>query len=396
MAPAINLIDVEYLAKHGHPWDQYEWLRANAPVFWHEEENGPGFWAITKYEDLCAVSQNPKVFSSSVTGPLIQDRDPSFFFGKDSMVFAMDGPQHERYRKLLARGFTPETLAVLRPRIREIAIEILTEARQKGTGDFVSEIALRLPAGLIAEMMGMPRQELEHLTDLVPSRHANDDTVASPEEMMGSFMEQLTYGQSIAEIKHKSPENDLASFWINSEVDGDRLTAEEFTWFFVFLLMEEGARVAMASGLQLLFDHPDQLAILMSDIDGHIETAVDEILRFSGPVPCFKRTAVEDVTMRGQNIKAGDSVMLFYASANRDEDIFENPNTFDITRNPNPHVTFGGFGPHECLGKHVARVEIAVMFKELLTMMPNITSNGEIERAKTNLVAAISYMPVKY
>jgi cytochrome P450 len=396
MAPAINLIDPEYFAEHGHPWDQYEWLRANAPVFWHEEPHGPGFWAITKYEDIRAISQNPKVFSASETGPLLSDRDPTSFFGKDSLLLAMEGPQHDRYRKLLERGFTPEKLNQLRPRIQEIAREILDAAMQKGTGDFVSEIALRLPAGLIAEIMGMPRQDLEHLYDLAPSRHTNDDTITSPEAVNDGLNQQLAYGQSIADFKRKSPGDDLASFWVNDDVEGDRLTDEEFKWFFAFFCMEEGARVTMASGLQLLFDHPDQREKLMSNIDGHIATAIEEMLRFSGPVISFKRTATEDTTIRGQHINAGDSVMLFYASANRDEDVFENPDSFDITRDPNPHVTFGGFGPHQCLGQNLARVEMAVMFKELLTLMPNIRSNGEFEREKSNLIAAIHYLPVTY
>ena len=396
MAPAINLIDPEYFAEHGHPWDQYEWLRANAPVFWHDEPHGPGFWAITKYEDIRAISQNPKVFSASETGPLLSDRDPTSFFGKDSLLLAMEGPQHDRYRKLLERGFTPEKLNQLRPRIQEIAREILDAAMQKGTGDFVSEIALRLPAGLIAEIMGMPRQDLEHLYDLAPSRHTNDDTITSPEAVNDGLNQQLAYGQSIADFKRKSPGDDLASFWVNDDVEGDRLTDEEFKWFFAFFCMEEGARVTMASGLQLLFDHPDQRDKLMSNIDGHIATAIEEMLRFSGPVISFKRTATENTTIRGQHINAGDSVMLFYASANRDEDVFENPNSFDITRDPNPHVTFGGFGPHQCLGQNLARVEMAVMFKELLTLMPNIRSNGEFEREKSNLIAAIHYLPVTY
>ena len=396
MAPAINLIDPEYFAEHGHPWDQYEWLRANAPVFWHDEPHGPGFWAITKYEDIRAISQNPKVFSASETGPLLSDRDPTSFFGKDSLIAAMEGPQHDRYRKLLERGFTPEKLNQLRPRIQEIAREILDAAMQKGTGDFVSEIALRLPAGLIAEIMGMPRQDLEHLYDLAPSRHTNDDTITSPEAVNDGLNQQLAYGQSIADFKRKSPGDDLASFWVNDDVEGDRLTDEEFKWFFAFFCMEEGARVTMASGLQLLFDHPAQRDKLMSNFDGHIATAIEEMLRFSGPVISFKRTATENTTIRGQHINAGDSVMLFYASANRDEDVFENPDSFDITRDPNPHVTFGGFGPHQCLGQNLARVEMAVMFKELLTLMPNIRSNGEFEREKSNLIAAIHYLPVTY
>ena len=204
------------------------------------------------------------------------------------------------------------------------------------------------------------------------------------------------YGQSIADLKRKSPGDDLATIWLNDEVDGDRLTDEQFTWFFLFLLQEEGARCLMPSGLQLLFDHPDQRAKLMSNIDGHLATAIEEMLRFSSPVPFFKRTAIVDTTLRGQHIKAGDPVVMFYGSGNRDEDVFENPNTFDILRSPNPHITFGGSGSHECLGQYVARVELAELYKELLTLMPNIKSNGEFEWAKTVNIAGAQSMPVTY
>ena len=394
MKPVIDLMNTESLFKHGNPWDQYEWLRANAPVYWQEEANGSGYWAITKYEDICAISRNPEVFRS-VTGPFFDDRNPENFFGKDTMVFAMDGPQHARYRKLLKSGFTPENLTILRPRIREIAREILNTEMQKGSGDFVSEIALRLRAGVVAEMMGMPRQDLERLVNLGPGRTPIDDT-ASPEDLMAGVMEMLAYGQSITDIKQKSPGNDLATFWINNEVDGDRLTAEEFMWFFAFILMEEGPRNAIAPGLQLLFDHPDQRAKLMSNVDGHLATAIEEMLRFSSPVSHFKRTVMEDTTIRGQAIKAGERVVMFYGSANRDEDVFVNPNTFDITRDPNPHVAFGAGGPHLCLGMHVARVELAVMFKELLTRMPNVEANGDFARMHSSFIAGIHSMPVKY
>jgi len=395
MAPTINLIDPMYIAEHGHPWDQYEWLRANAPVFWHAEPNGPGFWAITKYEDVKAISQNPELFSLAETGVFVEERDPNMFFGKDRMIFAMAGPQHDRYRMLVGRGLAPEDVALLRPRNQEIAREILDAAMRKGTGDFVSEIALRLPSGLIAELMGIPREDSDHLSTLPPTRHSNDNPPASIESIIAGQQEMLMYGQTIVDLKRKSPSDDLATTWINDELNGERLTDEEFNWMFLFLVQEEGARTLMASGLQLLFDHPDQRDKLTSNIDGYLATAVDEMLRFSTPVPFFKRTVMEDTTIRGQQIKAGDRVVLFYGSANRDEEVFDNPNTFDITRDPNPHLTFG-FGPHECLGKHLARVELAVMFKELLTLMPNIKANGDIERLKTDKVAAIHRRPGAY
>ena len=398
MAPAINLIDPEYFAQHGHPWDQYAWLRANAPVFWHDEPDGPGFWAITKYDDIRAISRTPKIFSSYETGVMLPDPDPMGLYAQRLMMLNMDPPQHDRFKLLVSRGFTPKNAPLLRPRIEEIAREILDAAMQKGSCDFVSEIAGRLPSGLIAELMGMPREDGERLYDLTEIMHTNDDAVAPAEVKMAAVGEMLAYGQSVAAIKRKTPGDDLATILVNAEVDGDRLTDEEFQWFFLLLVNAGGdtTRNLLAAGLQLLFDHPAQRAKLVSNLDGHLATAIEEMLRFSSPVSHFKRTVMEDTTIRGQVIKAGERVVMFYGSANRDEDVFENPDTFDITRNPNPHVAFGAGGPHLCLGMHVARVEVAVMFKELLTRLPNVETNGDFERMHSSFIAGIHSMPVKY
>jgi len=398
MAPAINLIDPEYFAQHGHPWDQYEWLRANAPVFWHDEPDGPGFWAITKYDDIRAISRTPKIFSSYETGVMLPDPDPMGLYAQRLMMLNMDPPQHDRFKLLVSRGFTPKNAPLLRPRIEELAREIVDAAMQKGSCDFVSEIAGRLPSGLIAELMGMPREDGERLYDLTEIMHTNDDAVAPPEVKMAAIGEMLAYGQSVADKKRKAPGDDLATILVNAEVDGDRLTDEEFQWFFLLLVNAGGdtTRNLLAAGLQLLFDHPDQRAKLISNVDGHLATAIEEMLRFSSPVTHFKRTVMEDTTIRGQHIKAGERVVMFYGSANRDEEVFDHPNTFEITRDPNPHVAFGAGGPHLCLGMHVARVELAVMFKELLTRMPLVQPDGAFERMHSSFIAGIHSMPVKY
>ena len=398
MAPAINLIDPEYFAQHGHPWDQYAWLRANSPVFWHDEPDGPGFWAITKYDDIRAISRTPKIFSSYETGVMLPDPDPMGLYAQRLMMLNMDPPQHDRFKLLVSRGFTPKNAPLLRPRIEELAREILDAAMQKGSCDFVSEIAGRLPSGLIAELMGMPREDGERLYNLTEIMHTNDDAIAPPEVKMAAIGEMLMYGQSVADKKRKAPGDDLATILVNAEVDGDRLTDEEFQWFFLLLVNAGGdtTRNLLAAGLQLLFDHPDQRAKFLSNVDGHLATAIEEMLRFSSPVSHFKRTVMEDTTIRGQHIKAGERVVMFYGSANRDEDVFVNPNTFDITRDPNPHVAFGAGGPHLCLGMHVARVELAVMFKELLTRMPLVQPDGAFERMHSSFIAGIHSMPVKY
>ena len=396
--PDINLISPETFAATGHPWEQYAWLRKNAPVYWHDEPNGPGFWAITKYEDVRTISRLPKVFSSYETSVMLPDPDPMGLYAQRLMMLNMDPPQHDRFKLLVSRGFTPKNAPLLRPKIEELARDIVDAVLAKGECDFVTEIAGRLPSGLIAELMGMPREDGERLYDLTEIMHTNDDAIAPPEIKMNAVGEMLGYAQSVADLKRQSPADDLATILVNAEVDGDHLTDEEFQWFFLLLVNAGGdtTRNLLAAGLQLLFDHPDQRTKLMGDLDGLLGSAVEEMLRYCSPVTHFKRTAMQDTVVGGQSIKAGERVVMFYGSANRDEDIFENADTFDVARHPNPHVAFGAGGPHLCLGMHVARVELAVMFRELLTRMPHIEAGGPIERMHSSFIAGVHRMPIKY
>lgn len=396
--PDINLISPETFAATGHPWEQYAWLRKNAPVYWHDEPNGPGFWAITKYEDVRTISRLPKVFSSYETSVMLPDPDPMGLYAQRLMMLNMDPPQHDRFKLLVSRGFTPKNAPLLRPKIEELARDIVDAVLAKGECDFVTEIAGRLPSGLIAELMGMPREDGERLYDLTEIMHTNDDAIAPPEIKMNAVGEMLGYAQSVADLKRQSPADDLATILVNAEVDGDHLTDEEFQWFFLLLVNAGGdtTRNLLAAGLQLLFDHPDQRTKLIGDLDGLLGSAVEEMLRYCSPVTHFKRTAMQDTVVGGQSIKAGERVVMFYGSANRDEDIFENADTFDVARHPNPHVAFGAGGPHLCLGMHVARVELAVMFRELLTRMPHIEAGGPIERMHSSFIAGVHRMPIKY
>ena len=396
--PVINLISPETFAATGHPWEQYAWLRKNAPVYWHDEPNGPGFWAITKYEDVRTISRLPKVFSSYETSVMLPDPDPMGLYAQRLMMLNMDPPQHDRFKLLVSRGFTPKNAPLLRPKIEELARDIVDAVLAKGECDFVSEIAGRLPSGLIAELMGMPRADGERLYDLTEIMHTNDDAIAPPEIKMNAVGEMLGYAQSVADLKRQNPGDDLATILVNAEIDGDHLTDEEFQWFFLLLVNAGGdtTRNLLAAGLQLLFDHPDQRTKLIGDLDGLLGSAVEEMLRYCSPVTHFKRTAMQDTVVGGQSIKAGERVVMFYGSANRDEDIFENADTFAVARHPNPHVAFGAGGPHLCLGMHVARVELAVMFRELLTRMPHIEAGGPIERMHSSFIAGVHRMPIKY
>lgn len=394
----IDLVSPETFARSGHPWEQYAWLRANAPVFWHPETDGPGFWAITKHDDVRTISRTPKTFSSFEKGVMLPDPDDMGLMAQRLMMLSMDPPQHDRFKLLVSRGFTPKNAPLLRPRIEELAREIVESALAKGSCDFVSEIAGRLPSGLIAELMGMPREDGERLYDLTEIMHTNDDAVAPPHVKAAAIGEMLGYAQSVAERKRSEPGDDLATLLVNAEVDGDRLTDGEFQWFFLLLVNAGGdtTRNLLAAGLQLLFDHPEQRERLVADPDALLGTAIEEMLRYASPVSHFKRTVMHDTEIRGQKMRAGERVVLFYGSANRDEDVFDRPDDFDIARDPNPHVAFGAGGPHLCLGMHVARVELAVMFRELLTRMPHIEPNGPIERMHSSFIAGIHSMPVRY
>ena len=399
-AEQIDLISPETFATRGHPWEQYAWLRANAPVFRHREpaESGPGFWALTKYDDVKFVSRTPKIFSSYEKTAMLPDPDEANLFAGRQMMLNMDPPQHDRFKLLVSRGFTPKNAPLLRPRIEELAREIVDAVIDRGECDFVSEIAGRLPSGLIAELMGMPRTDGERLYDLTEIMHTNDDSIAPPEVKVAAIGEMLGYAQSIADFKRANPGDDLGTLLVNAEIDGDRLTDLEFQWFFLLLVNAGGdtTRNLLAAGLQLLFDHPEQRRILLGDLDRHLPTAVEEMLRYTSPVAHFKRTVMEDVEIRGQLVPKGDRVVMFYGAANRDEDVFERPDDFDVTRDPNPHVAFGAGGPHLCLGMHVARVELLVMFRELLTRLPHIEPGGPAERMHSSFIAGIHSMPVRY
>lgn len=396
-APAIDLTATDAFGG-GHPWEQYAWLRANAPVYWHEEAEGPGFWAITRYEDIRAVSRRPKLFSSAARGVMLAESDEMGLAIQRQMMLVMDPPEHDRFKLLVSRGFTPKNAELLRERIEQLAREIVDDVVERGECDLVHDVAGRLPSGLIAELMGIPREDGERLYELTELMHTTDDSVATPEARGMATMEMLQYAAQTAAAKRADPGDDIASALVQAEVDGERLTDGELQWFFLLLVNAGGdtTRNLLAAGLQLLFDHPDERARLVADLDNLLPTAVEEMLRYTSPVVHFRRTAMEDTEIRGQPIKAGDKLMVFYGSGNRDEHVFEDPDRFDVGRDPNPHMAFGGGGPHLCLGMHVARIEIAVMLRELLTRLPDLAPAGPREPLASNFITGTRTMPVRF
>jgi cytochrome P450 len=397
MGPVIDLISPAAFAG-GHPWEQYAWLRERAPVYRHPDPAGPDFWAITRYADIRAVSRQPQLFSSYQRGVMVEEPDELSLAGQRQMMLSMDPPQHERFRRLVSRSFTPRQAELLRDRIDWLAREIVDEVAPSGGCDLVADVAGRLPSGLIAEMMGIPRSDGERLYELTELMHTTDTAVVSVDRRTEAMLEMLSYADRVARDKRAHPAGDIASALVEAEVEGECLTDSEFQWFFLLLVNAGGdtTRNLVTAGMQLLFEHPDQRARLAQDLPGLLTTAVEEMLRYTSPVAHFRRTAMADTVIGAQPISAGDKVVMFYGSGNRDSSVFADPDVFDVGRDPNPHLAFGGGGTHLCLGLHVARIEIASLLRELLTRLPDLAPDGEPERLASSFIAGYHRMPVTF
>lgn len=396
-APAIDLTAVDAFGG-GHPWEQYRWLRENAPVYWHPEHDGPGFWAITRYADIRAISRQPKLYSSAERGVMLAESDDLALMIQRQMMLVMDPPEHDRFKLLVSRGFTPKRAELLRVRIEQLAREIVDDVIERGECDLVHDVAGRLPSGLIAELMGIPREDGERLYELTELMHTTDDSVATPEQRGAATLEMLSYAAETAARKRVEPGDDIASALVQAEVDGVGLTDGELQWFFLLLVNAGGdtTRNLLASGIQLLFDHPDERARLAADLDTLLPTTVEEMLRSTSPVVHFRRTAMAGTVVHDQPIAAGDKLMVFYGSGNRDDEVFAEPDRFDVGRDPNPHMAFGGGGPHLCLGLHVARIEISAMLRELMVRLPDLAPAGPREPLASNFISGTRTMPVRF
>lgn len=396
----VDWVDLKAAATYadGHPWDAYSRLRNESPVAWHPESDGPGFWALSKWADVRTVSRQPQRFSSYRRGVMMEEIDEAQLGAQRLMMLNMDPPQHDRFKLLVSRGFTPKAAAGLVPRVHDLAREIVDDVIGRGEGDFVADLAGRLPSGLIAEFMGIPRSDGEHLYELTEIMHTTDETIAPPERKMAAIGEMLAYAAGVAQSKRRNPGEDIGTALVQAEVDGVSLTDEEFQWFFLLLVNAGGdtTRNLVAAGMQLLFEHPDQRARLAADLDGLMGSAIEEMLRYTTPVIYFRRTLTEDTEIRDVPMRAGDKVVMLYGSANRDEEVFDHADRFDVGRTPNPHMAFGGGGPHLCLGMHVARIEIDAMFRQILTRMPHLRPAGERHLMASNFIAGVHSMPVQW
>jgi cholest-4-en-3-one 26-monooxygenase len=401
----IDLLDRDRFTQ-GIPHEWFTWLRANDPVYHHPEPDGPGFWVITKHHDVIVCNRDAGTFSSDGTlGGVVglEEREltdmESAQAGGRLMLF-MDPPDHTRYRKLVNRGFTPRMIGMLEPHIRELTNNILDEALAKDPCDFVVDIAAELPLEVIAELIGVPREERHKIFEWSNRMVGSEDPEyqIADEEVFQAQVEMFMYAQALAEQRRAEPRDDIITALLSAEVDGDSLSDMDFNLFFMLLSVagNETTRNAIAHGMNAFLENPDQFELLRSDPAGRIGATTEEILRWASPVMYFRRNAIKDFELRDKTIRAGDKISLWYISANRDEEVWADPFVFDITRDPNPHIAFGGGGPHFCLGAQLARMEIHVLFEELANRVTHVEALGAPDRLRSNFIGGIKHLPVRF
>jgi cholest-4-en-3-one 26-monooxygenase len=406
--PDIDLLDRDRFTR-GIPHEWFAWLRANEPVSHHGEPDGPGFWVVTRHADVITCNRDAHTFSSdSDRGGVVglEERELSQMErdqGDAKLMLMMDPPEHTRYRKLVNRGFTPRMIGLLEPHIRELTVQILDAAIAKGSGgdgcDFVVDVAAELPLEVIAELIGVPREDRHKIFEWSNRMVGSEDPeyIVSQEEVMEAQVEMFMYAQQLADARRDEPHDDIISRLLSAEIDGDRLSPMDFNLFFLLLAVagNETTRNAISHGMQAFLEHPGQWELLVEDPEGRIDLATEEVLRWASPVMYFRRNATRDLELGGRHIREGDKLSLWYISANRDEDVFDDPYTFDIARDPNPHIAFGGGGPHFCLGAQLARLEIRVLFEELARRVPRPERLEAPDLLRSNFIGGIKHLPVR-
>lgn len=395
--PDIDLSDVDAF-NDGVPHEWFTRLRHEAPVWWQDETDGPGFWNLTKYEDLKFASRSPRIFSSWAGGTNMFELGEDELAGVRLLMLNMDPPLHAKFRRLVSQGFTPKRVAMMADHTRQLAREIIDTVAERGECDFVDDVAAKLPMETICEMVGVPEADRRYVYDLSNQLIGFDDPdfQTTIENAQDASAQMYAYAETLAAEKRRCPMDDLATILLNGQVDGERLTSMEFDSFFLLLALagNETTRTVTAQGMRLLVEHREQRDRIAND-PSLLGSAVEEILRYNPAVIHFRRTATEDVEVRGQKIRAGDKVILWYSSANRDEDVFADSQTFDIERSPNEHLAFG-IGEHFCLGASLARLQLNSIFHEVLTRLPDIEFAGPIRRLRSNFIDGIKEMPVRF
>ncbi|NUR85606.1 MAG: cytochrome P450 [Nonomuraea sp.] len=391
--------------------DAFRRLRQlDSPMFFEEPKvpwvgKGQGFYALVRHADVVEASRNAEAFSSEPCANSVMDM-PNWLAVYFGSMINMDNPRHGRLRRIVSRAFTPRIINKMEEDLAKAAVEIVDRAAAAGSGDFVDLVAARLPVRVICDMMGIPEkwhdfvlQRTNVVLGYTDAEYTGIDPGLSRWKVAPGLVKLVRAGHQLnrlgtrlAQERRASPTGDLTSLLVSGD---EALTPQELGSFFILLVVagSETTRNAISHGLKLLTDHPEQRELLLGDFDGHIARALEEIVRFSSPVMQFRRTLTKDHEMNGFSYKKGDKVVMYYASANRDEAVFDDPDRFDITRNPNPHIGYGGPGPHYCLGAHLARREMTVMFRELFTRIPGIVATGKPDYLVSNFINGVKRLP---
>lgn len=394
------------------PHDFFRLLRDDAPCYWQDEADGRGFWSITRYADLVACHRDWQTFSSGRGGTSLQDLTPEQVERRKSML-DMDPPEHTRLRAILNKAFTARAIFAYEDRIRAIVREVIDGVLDRDDEfDWVHEVSVEIPMRILAEIMGIPAEDRPHLIALGDRLLVGTDPeLAGPDDARGTnvdpryadlpfsspaSLEMFAYSQALAAARRATPRKDIATRLVEAEVDGEHLTQHEFDLFFLLLITagHETTRNAISLGLEGLLGAPDERRRIASDARGLAATTADEMLRWACSLLHFRRTATRDVELHGETIRAGDKVLLWYISANRDERQFPEPFHFDAGRTPNKHVAFGLGGPHFCIGANLARLELRVLIEELGPDLPRLVQAGPAVRQRSNFFNGLKKLPV--
>ncbi|GAB0102020.1 cytochrome P450 [Nocardia sp. JMUB6875] len=387
------------------PAEEFALLRRTAPIWWNAqtpEQAAPmdddGYWVITRHEDVKEISRRPELWSSNRKGSIIRmpaDSLPEQLeLGREALLVNMDPPKHTKIRRIVSKGFTPRAIEGLRAALTARAEKIVREAKATGGGDFVEQVACELPLQAIAELLGVPQDD-RHKLFTWSNQLLNYDDPEFAGQNMTANAELLGYAYNMAEQRRACPADDIVSQLVNADLDGEALGSDEFGFFVILLSVagNETTRNAISHGMKAFVDNPDQWKLYREQ---RPRTAPDEIVRWATPVVAFQRTAVQDTEIGGQAIREGQRVGLFYSSANFDEEVFEDPFTFDVFRDPNPHVGFGGTGNHFCVGANLARLEIDLIFNAIADAMPEITEVEPPQRLRSGWINGIKHWRVSY
>jgi cytochrome P450 len=382
----------------GVPHETFRRLRAEAPVAWHPERDGPGFWVVSKWADVRAVSLDQATFSSWKGGILLREMPEDQILAQREFLTGMEPGRHGKHRRLVSGTFAPKVVRALEPRLRAVVGRTLDAVAPRGGCDFVTEVASELPVIAICELLGVPVEDRGKIVAWSNAMIGMDDPeyADDPSAAPIAAMQLAMYAHELAEQRRRDPRDDIVSELLRAEVEGERLTEAEFNSFVVILAVagNETTRNLVSAGLWLLCEHPEERVRVERDLS-LLPTAVDEMLRYHPPVLYFRRTAMRDVELRGQQIREGDKVTVWYVSANRDEEVFPDPERFDVGRTPNDHLSFG-FGPHYCLGAALAHLEARVLFEELFRRLPDIALAGPPVRLRANHIHGIKHLPVRF